>query len=76
MAKYPRAMPDRDAQWRFVFRNVGRAEGIIMAIIIASHMRRKLIADADQVWPGIGIHIVDIVQPPGIFISQHIERQK
>ena len=39
-------------------------------------MSRKLVADAAQVWPGIGIHIMDIVQPPGISISQHIERQK
>ena len=69
-------MPEKEAKWRLVFRNVGSAEGIIMATIIASHMSRKLIADANQVWPGIDIHIVDIVQPPGIFISQHIERQK
>lgn len=32
--------------------------------------------DANQVWPGIRIHIIDIVQPPGISISQHMERQK
>jgi len=47
-----------------------------MATIIASHITRKLMTDAAQVWPGIRIHIVDIVQPPGISISQHIERQK
>jgi hypothetical protein len=29
-------------------------------------------ADANQVWPRIGINIIDIVQPPGISISQHI----
>ena len=39
-------------------------------------MSRKLVADAAQVWPGIRIHIMDIVQPPGISISQHIEPQK
>jgi hypothetical protein len=39
-------------------------------------MSRKLAADAAQVWPGIRIHIMDILQPPGISISQHIERQK
>ena len=55
---------------------MGSAEGIIRATIIASHMNRKLAADANQVWPGIRIHIMDIVQPPGISISQHIERQK
>ena len=39
-------------------------------------MNKKLMADANQVWPGIRIHIIDIVQPPGISISQHIEQQK
>ena len=39
-------------------------------------MSRKLRADANQVWPGIRIRIIDIVQPPGISISQHIEQQK
>ena len=76
MAKYPEAMPEREGQWRFVFRNVGRADGIIIANIIASHMSRKLVAEANQVWLGIGIHIVDIVQPPGICVSQHIDPQK
>ena len=47
-----------------------------MATIIASHMNRKPAADGNQVWPGIRIHIIDIVQPPGISISQHIDRQK
>ena len=44
--------------------------------IIASHISWKLRADSNQVRPGIRIHIMDIVQPPGIFISQHIEREK
>jgi hypothetical protein len=39
-------------------------------------MSRKAVAEPIQVWPGIRIHIMDIVQPPGISISQHIERQK
>ena len=47
-----------------------------MATIIASHMKRKIRADANQVWPCIRIHIIDIVQPPGISISQHMARQK
>jgi hypothetical protein len=76
MAKYPEAMPEREAHGRFVFRNVGSADGIIIATIIGSHISRKFVADANQVWPGIGIHIVDIVQPPGMCVSQHIERQK
>jgi hypothetical protein len=55
---------------------VGSADGIIMATIIASHISTKLRADVSQVWPRIRIHIIDIVQPPGISISQHIDRQK
>ena len=47
-----------------------------MATIIATHMHRKLVADPNQVWPSIGIHIIDIVQPPSISISEHIEAQK
>ena len=47
-----------------------------MATIMASHISRKLIAEPSQVWPRIRIHMPDIVQPPGISISQHIERQK
>ena len=76
MVKYPNAMQEREVQRRFVFRNVRSAEGIIIATIIASHMSRKVIADVNQLWPRILIHIIDIVQPPGISISQHIERQK
>ncbi len=66
-------MQQRESHGRPVFRNVGSADGIIIATIIASHMSKKPVADADQVWPGIRIHIMDIVQPPGISISQHIE---
>ena len=76
MAKYPAAMLQREAQCRRVFRKVGNADGNIIATIIASHISKKDIADAPQVWPRIRIHIVDNVQPPGISISQHIERQK
>jgi hypothetical protein len=65
-------MEQREAHCRRVFRNVGSADGSIMA----THISKKLAADAAQVRPGIGIHILDIVQPPGIAISQHIERQK
>jgi len=39
-------------------------------------MSWKLATEAAQLWPGIRIHIMDILQPPGISISQHIERQK
>lgn len=76
MAKYPDAMKQREVHRRPVFRNMGNAAGIIMAIIIASHMSRKLRVDSSHVWSGIRIHIIDIVHPPGISMSQHIERQK
>jgi len=66
-------MQQRKSHGRPVFRNVGSDDGIIIATIIASHMSKKPMADADQVWPGIRIHIMDIVKPPGISISQHIE---
>ena len=58
---------------RRVFKNMGRAEGSIIASIMASHMSRKLAADAAQVWPGMGIHIIDMIQRPGISMSQPIE---
>jgi hypothetical protein len=74
--KYPVAISANESGVRFCFKNVGSADGSIMATIIASHINWKLMADSAQVWPGIRIHIMDIVHPPGIFISQHIERQK
>jgi hypothetical protein len=69
-------MQQRAVKRRRVLRNVGRAEGNIIATIIASHISKKLRAEADQFWPRIRIHIIDMFQPPGISISQHIERQK
>ena len=75
-AKYPVAITDNETGARFVLKNIGNADGSIMATIIVSHMNWKLAADAAQVCPGIRIHIMDIVHPPGISISQHIERQK
>ena len=76
MAKYPDAMELREAHWHLVFRNIRSADGIIIAIIIANHMNTKFMPDANQVLPGMRIHIIDIVQLPGTSISQHIERQK
>ena len=69
-------MEQSDAHRRFVFKKVGNADGSIIATIIASHINRKLMAEPSHVWPRIRVHIIDIVQPPGISISQHIERQK
>jgi hypothetical protein len=47
-----------------------------MATIIASHIRRNKVPEPNHVWPGIRIHIIDIVQPPGISIPPAMERQK
>src|SRR3954469_12224313 len=68
-------MEQSEPEWRFVFRNTGNADGIIIATIIASHMTRKLKAEPNQVWPCMRIHIIDMVQPPDICSSQHMERQ-
>ena len=43
-------------------------DGSIIATIITSHMPRNDAAAAGQVCPGIRIHAMDIVQPPGIGI--------
>jgi hypothetical protein len=39
-----------------------------MAIIIATHMPRKETQAPSQLCPGINIHAMDIVQPPGMDI--------
>src|SRR5262249_44805703 len=41
----------------------------IIAPIITTHMPTNDAAVLSHVWPGIRIHIIDIVQPPGIGIS-------
>jgi hypothetical protein len=73
-------MEQSEGHGRFDFRKVGSADGsiigTIIGTIIASHMSWKLMAEPNHVWPGIGIHIIDILHPPGISISQHIDRQK
>jgi hypothetical protein len=33
-------------------------------------------AAAGQVWSGIGIHIIDMVHPPGISMPPFMDRQK
>src|SRR5262249_11733084 len=47
----------------------GVKDGSIIAIIITTHMTRNDAAAPGQVCPGIRIHAIDIVQPPGISIS-------
>jgi len=47
---------------------MGTREGNIIVTIIATHMPRNDIAAADQACPGMRIHVIDIVQPPGMGI--------
>src|SRR5687768_90971 len=48
---------------------MGTSDGSIIATIITAHMRRNDAAAPGHVCPGIRIHAIDIVQPPGIGIS-------
>src|SRR6266852_3359236 len=48
---------------------MGTKDGSIIATIIATHMPRNDAAAPGHVCPGIRIHAIDIVQPPGIGIS-------
>ena len=49
------------------------AEGSIMATIMAAHMAVNMIAVPRRDWPGICIHIMDMVQPPGMFMPPAME---
>src|SRR5947207_11114154 len=48
---------------------MGTKHGSIIATIITTHMPRNDAAALGHVCPGIRIHAIDIVQPPGIGIS-------
>src|ERR1700681_487002 len=48
---------------------MGTNDGSIIATIITTHMPRNDAAGPGHVCPGIRIHAIDIVQPPGIGIS-------
>src|SRR5215813_4828505 len=48
---------------------MGSNDGSIIATIITTHMPRNDAAASGHVCPGIRIHAIDIVQPPGIGIS-------
>src|SRR5260370_24293424 len=48
---------------------MGTRDGSIIAAIITTHMPRNDAAAPGHVCPGIRIHAIDIVQPPGIGIS-------
>src|SRR4029450_2798824 len=47
---------------------MGARDGSIIATIITTHMPRNDPAAPNHVCPGIRIHAIDIVQPPGIGI--------
>src|ERR1019366_8221266 len=47
---------------------MGTKDGSIIATIITTHMPRNDTAAPGHVCPGIRIHAIDIVQPPGIGI--------
>ena len=48
---------------------MGASDGSIIAAIITTHIARNDAVASIQVCPGIRIHAIDIVQPPGIRIS-------
>src|SRR6266404_3783934 len=48
---------------------MGTRDGSIIATIITTHMPRNDAAASGHVCPGIRIHVIDMVQPPGIGIS-------
>jgi hypothetical protein len=54
---------------------IGVSDGIIMAAIMTTHMARNDAAASIQVCPGIRIHAIDMVKPPGIGIPpmSHVE---
>src|SRR5712672_2768294 len=52
---------------------MGIKDGSIIATIITTHMPRNDAAAPDHVCPGIRIHAIDIVQPPGIGISPNAD---
>jgi len=52
---------------------MGTKDGSIMATIITTHMPRNDAAAPGHVCPGIRIHAIDIVQPPGIGISSIVD---
>src|SRR5436309_8408578 len=52
---------------------MGTKDGSIIAIIITTHMPRNDAAAPGHVCPGIRIHAIDIVQPPGIGISPIVD---
>src|SRR5918996_5728560 len=59
--------PGLPTAWRYRD-SMGTRDGSIIATIITIHMPRNDAAAPDHDCPGIRIHAIDIVQPPGIGI--------
>jgi hypothetical protein len=57
--------PANASRWRH---STGASDGSIIAGVITIHMARNETATRAHVCPGIRIHAIDIVQPPGIGI--------
>jgi len=51
---------------------MGHDDGSIIAIIIASHINKNIHAEPVTDCPGITIHIIGMVQPPGMGIPPDI----
>src|SRR5262245_1335611 len=52
---------------------MGTSDGSIMATIMRIHIAMKDAAASGHVWPGIRIHAIDMVQPPGIAIPPDMD---
>src|SRR5919204_5307752 len=63
-----RVSPVLPTAWRYRH-SIGTKDGSIIATIITTHTPRNDAAAPGHVCPGIRIHAIDIVQPPGIDIS-------
>jgi hypothetical protein len=61
--------------WRYRH-NFGNKDGSIIATIITTHMPRNDAVAPSQVCPGIRIHVIDIVQPPGMDIAPIVAMDK
>src|SRR5262250_1223943 len=55
---------------------MGTSDGSIIATIITVHMPRNAAAAPGQLCPGMRIHAIDIVQPPGIDIPAAMDPQQ
>ena len=67
VSQFRRVSPLLPTVWRYSH-SVGTNDGSIIAIIITTHMPTNDAKAPSHVCPGIGIHAIDIVQPPGIGI--------